>query len=353
MPSLDSLPADQRAVLQLVLQRGRSYDDIAQLLAIDRAAVRALGPQTGVPPERRALITDYLLGQLPPRLSEHTRERLAESPSERAWARVVASELSPLSNGPLPEIPVESIRPAPPAVAPASPPSEEPAATVPSHYEWPEPEPQFAEPEPQSPVPPPRPAPAPRRTPPPAPPPPPGARRSSRFGGAVLLGGGALVAVIVVLVIVLVSSGGSSKHTSSSTPAASASTPTSSTPATSTGPQPVAQVNLASPTGSKKTAGAAEVVKQGSNTGIVIVAQGVPPNTGHDAYAVWLYNSPSDNHILGFVNPGVKTNGRLQTAGVLPTNASHFKQLLVTLETQAKPHGPGKIVLQGPLKLSY
>ena len=87
MASLDSLPADQRAVLQLVLQRGRSYDEIAQLLSIDRAAVReralsaldALGPQTGVPPERRALITDYLLGQLPPRVAEDTRDRLARS----------------------------------------------------------------------------------------------------------------------------------------------------------------------------------------------------------------------------------------------------------------------------------
>ena len=55
MASLDSLPADQRAVLQLVLQRGRSYDDIAKLLSIDRAAVRqralaaldALGPGDG------------------------------------------------------------------------------------------------------------------------------------------------------------------------------------------------------------------------------------------------------------------------------------------------------------------
>jgi hypothetical protein len=352
MASLDSLPADQHAVLQLVLQRGRSYDDIAQLLSIDRAAVReralgafdALGPQTGVPSERRALITDYLLGQLPPRVSEDTRERLAESASERAWARVVAGELSPLSGSPLPEIPVDSIRRQPPEVAPASPPSEEPAATVPSAYKWPEPEPQFAEPGPQ------RAEPAWRRAAPP-PPPPQGPRRS-RAGGAVLLVGGALVAVVVVLVIVLVSTGGSSKHTSSVAAAASASTPTSSTPTTSTGPQPIAQVNLASPTGSKKTAGAAEVVRQGSNTGIVIVAQGVPPNTSHDAYAVWLYNSPSDNHILGFVNPGVKTNGRLQTAGVLPTNASHFKELLVTLETQAKPHGPGKIVLQGALKLS-
>jgi hypothetical protein len=356
MASLDSLPADQHAVLQLVLQRGRSYDDIAQLLSIDRAAVReralgaldAIGPQTGVPPERRGLITDYLLGQLPPRVMEQTRERLAQSAGERAWARVVASELSPLSGGPLSEIPVESTRRAPPVVAPASSPSDEPA-TVPSSYQWPEPDRQFAEPEPQ----PPEPAGQRPPSPPPLPPPEPqGARGSSRLGGAVLLGGGALVAVVVVLVIVLASSGDSSKHTSREAPAASAPTPTSSTPATSTGPQPVSQVNLSSPTGSKKTAGAAEVVRQGSNTGIVIVAQGIPPNTSHDAYAVWLYNSPSDNHILGFVNPGVKTNGRLQTAGVLPTNASHFKELLVTLETQAKPAGPGQIVLQGALKLA-
>src|SRR5437588_3063637 len=85
MATLDSLPPDQRAVLQLVLQRGRSYDDIAQLLSIDRAAVRqralaafdALGPQTRVDADRRALITDYLLGQLPGAVADDTRNRLA------------------------------------------------------------------------------------------------------------------------------------------------------------------------------------------------------------------------------------------------------------------------------------
>jgi hypothetical protein len=55
--------------------------------------------------------------------------------------------------------------------------------------------------------------------------------------------------------------------------------------------------------------------------------------------------------MLGFVNPGVTSTQVLQTAGPLPTNASHFKQLLVTLETQARPKGPGKIVLQGALSL--
>src|SRR5947208_2851042 len=113
MASLETLPPDQRAVLQMVLARGRGYDDIAKMLSINRAAVRgralealdALGPETGVPDARRQLITDYLLGQLPARLADETREQLARSPTERAWARVVASELAPLASGPLPEIP--------------------------------------------------------------------------------------------------------------------------------------------------------------------------------------------------------------------------------------------------------
>jgi sigma-70-like protein len=338
MASLDSLPADQRAVLQLILQRGRSYDDIAQLLSIDRAAVReralaafdALGPQTRVDAERRALITDYLLGQLPPRVSDDTRDRLAESASERAWARVLSSELSPLAAAGLPEIPAEAASAPEPVPAAAAPVDDEepeaPAPRIPQDYGLPEPE----EPE--------------------------GERRRSRFGGMVLLIGGGVIALIVVIAII--ASGGSSNKSSSSTSAATppttastaatGSTPTS-TPTTSTAPKVIAQINLTSATTTSKAAGIAEVLRQGANTGIAIVASGMTPNTKHDAYAVWLYNSPTDNHILGFVNPGVATNGRLSTAGALPANASHFKELIVTLETQARPKAPGTIVLQGTL----
>jgi Sigma-70, region 4 len=359
MASIDSLPPDQRAVLQLVLQRGRSYDDIAQLLSIDRAAVReralsaldALGPGTRVPAEQRAVITDYLLGQLPTAVADDTYHRLADSPSERAWARVVASELGTLASGPLPEIPVEGAAAdgAPEAAAEsvaaasaaAEPPGAEPAAAeAPADA----PEPVAGEP-----------APAARR---------PAAaagggedRPSSRRGGAILLGGGALAIILIVVIVILLVSGGSSKkHTSSTV----ASTPTTATtPATTTAttgtatgtPTPIAQVNLTSPTGNAKTKGAAVIVRQGTTTAIEIIAQGVPANTAHDAYAVWLYNSPADSKLLGFVNPGIKANGVLRTLGPLPANASHFKQLLVTRETQAKPHSPGTIVLQGSLNL--
>jgi len=332
MASLDNLPADESAVLQLVLQRGRSYDEIARLLSIDRAAVRtralaafnALGPHTRVPPERRALITDYLLGQLPPRVSDETRARLAASPSERAWARVVASELAPISGSALPEIPtapeeLASPEPHPPAAAPTHP---QPSP--------PPPPPDDGEPK------------APRQ------------RRISRFGGTVLIAGAVIVVLIVVIAVI--ASGGSSgsssstsKTDSTSTATASASASTPAVTTTSTAAKVVAQINLLPPTPGTKTAGIAEVLKEGATNGIAIVAQNVPPNTTHppNAYAVWLYNSPADAVRLGFVNPAVGQTGKLSTAGALPANAAHYKELIITVETTADPKTPGKIILQG------
>jgi hypothetical protein len=338
MASLESLPADQRAVLQLVLQRGRSYDQIAELLSIDRAAVRqralqaldALGPQTRVPPERRALITDYLLGQLPSRVAQDTRTRLAESASERAWARVIASELTPLASKPLPEIPVEG-----PREESLGAPAERTAA--PSAAREREPEPaaaaRAARERPLQPL-------ADGATQP-----------SSRRGGAILLGLLALV-IVAAVIVVIATSGGSSKHSSSSvaasTPTSTAATTSATTTSTTSSPQIIGQVNLTSPT-SGSAAGAAFVLKSGTARGILIRAQHVPPNTKHDAYAVWLFNSPSDSKILGFVSPGVGKNGQLETAGALPSNASRYKQLLVTRETVRRPTQPGTIILQGAL----
>jgi hypothetical protein len=336
MASLESLTPDQRAVLDLVLRRGRSYDDIAGLLAIDRAAVRAralaafdeIGPETGISPESRALITDYLLGQLPGPVAEQTRERLAESPYDRAWARVVAAELEPLAAEPLPEIPDGAARPA----------AAEPRQRSPRERE--------SEPRPPG-----------RRTPRLS------DRPSSRRGGAIILGVGAIVVVAVVVVLVSLLSGGSSpKHSSStvaSTPAGTSSTATTTgttgttgtaTTGTSTSQaQVVGQVNLNPPSGSGAAKGVGLVVKDGSAYGIVIEAQGVAPNN-HNAYAAWLYNSSTDTVRLGFVNPAVGKTGKLQVGSGLPTNAGHYKELLLTLETASNPKTPGTIVLEGPFK---
>jgi hypothetical protein len=315
MASLENVPADQRAVLELVLQRGRSYDEIADMLGVDRAGVRqralsaldALGPSTGVPAERRALITDYLLGALPRPVAEQVRERLATSAGERAWARVIASELAPISSRPLPEIPTGA-------------PGREPPV-------------QRAE----------------RRRPLEATGEPGARPPASRRGGALLLGGAVLVVAAVIAALVASGGGGGSKKTSAATPPATTATAATPQPG-STNSQVLAQINLNPPSGGSAK-GVAEVVRQQGRVGVAIVAQSLTPNSKNppNAYAVWLYNSPSDAHILGFVNPPVGNNGRLQTAGPLPSNAGHYHQLLITLENQSNPKTPGTIVLQGTL----
>jgi hypothetical protein len=351
MASLDSLPPDQRAVLDLVLQRGRSYDDIARLLAIDRAAVRAralaafdeIGPDTGLAPEARALITDYLLGQLPAKVAEQTRDRLAEAPYERAWARVLASELSPVASKPLPEIPEGTARA---RAGDAS--SSEPAAQ------------ESTKPEARPPRRPERDRESGRRIPRPT------DRPSSRRGGVIFLLVGTIVVVLVVVVLIAVLSGGKSNKSSSTgtvaagtTSTASTTTPSGGTGTTGTGttgtstvkPKVIGQVNMNPPSGTGAAKGAALVVQEGTSTGIILEASGLQPNS-HNAYAVWLSNTPSDSTRLGFVNQAVGKNGRLETGGALPANATHYTKLLLTLETQNDPKTPGPVVLQGAFKIT-
>jgi Sigma-70, region 4 len=368
MPSLDSLPGDQRAVLQLVLGRGRSYEEIARMLSISSSAVRdralaalsALGPQTSVSPENQARIADYLLGQLSDQEAEQVRDLLADSPSERAWARVLSSELAPLSSGPLPEIPVERSGPRPepePLTPPPSPESAPFRAPPPADASSPADAPPTglgAAPEPAQET---RRGRRRRREPEePAAAAAAGAPRSSRLGGIVVI---VTAVVVVAVVLVLVLRGGGGKHHAASTPttATTATTTVASTTSTtstsSSAAKVLAQINLSPPSTStgSKTAGIAEVLSEGSTDGIAIVAQNVPANTAKppNAYAVWLYNSPTDATILGFVNPGVGKTGRLSTAGPLPSNASHYKELIVALETSGKPKTPGRIILEGTL----
>jgi hypothetical protein len=163
----------------------------------------------------------------------------------------------------------------------------------------------------------------------------------SRLGGAILLGAVAAAIIAAILIFVVFGVGGGTAHKA---PAAKNPVATTSTNASA---KPLAQINLVSPTHSKAV-GIAEVIKAGSATGVVIVAQGLKANANGDAYAIWLYDSPSRAYRLGYVKPGVTSNGRLQTAGRLPANASNYKQIVVALQ-HGPSNKPGTIVLQGRL----
>ena len=90
MGSVDSLNAQQRAVLHLLLRQGKSYDEIAGMLHSDATAIRrrAQGAVAAVAPDdadvsadRRAEIADYLLGQQTASQRAATREYLEGSPA--------------------------------------------------------------------------------------------------------------------------------------------------------------------------------------------------------------------------------------------------------------------------------
>src|SRR3954447_1931973 len=96
MATLDQLPAEQRAIVELVVQRGRSYDALAEVLQVPaervrelaRDALHELSPRTAVrvDPDWRGPAADYLLGQQSDEDSRATRDYLKQSETARAWA---------------------------------------------------------------------------------------------------------------------------------------------------------------------------------------------------------------------------------------------------------------------------
>jgi anti-sigma-K factor RskA/sigma-70-like protein len=344
MARLDELPADQRAVLQLLLARGQSYGRIAETLGLGEdtvrarahAAVDALGPESAgrLPDERRAAVADYLLGQQDDAASAATREHLEASAGARAWARVVSGELRPLAaNREFPEIPRDGARAVrterasrrgAPAGAAAGRRNEGEAGVGDAAREG-----DAARGEDGA-------APVDGR-------PRDGGRRSSRLGGALLIGG--LAILVVVLVVVLVNGGSDGDSPTTSTSAAR-----SQAQRTTTQPTKVlAQVNMK---GEGSSLGLAQVLVQGKQRAIAIQGQDLAPTTTSSAYAVWLYNSGDDAARLGYT-PAVGKNGRLQGVAALPANAAKYKELIVTREASTKQAAkPGKIVLRGSLGLS-
>jgi hypothetical protein len=105
------LTDDQRAMLQLLLQRGQSYEDIASLLGLEVEQVRsraraALTEIGGEDPDRDVSLTDYLLGQADPIGRADAARQLQSDGSTRELADRLATQLRVLAPGAdLPELP--------------------------------------------------------------------------------------------------------------------------------------------------------------------------------------------------------------------------------------------------------
>jgi hypothetical protein len=116
MASYDQLSAQQRAIVDLILKRGQSYDQLADTLGMPDARVRELAGEalTSLAPVSaaavdegwRSQIADYLLGQQSPTDATATRGHLRRSEAARGWSRSVLDSLEHLyPKGELPSIP--------------------------------------------------------------------------------------------------------------------------------------------------------------------------------------------------------------------------------------------------------
>jgi len=116
MATYDQLSSQQRAIVDLILKRGQSYDQLADTLGLPEARVRELARETltelaprsaaRVDESWRAQIADYLLNQQAPPEAASTRGHLRRSEASRAWSHSVLDSLEHLyANGDLPTIP--------------------------------------------------------------------------------------------------------------------------------------------------------------------------------------------------------------------------------------------------------
>ena len=106
-----ALQPDDRALLQLVCERGQSYDDLANLLGITPEQVRekaraALAELGGRDPDSEVGLTDYLLGQADPIGRADAARYLQADESALALAEEIEAKLRAIAPGAnLPRLP--------------------------------------------------------------------------------------------------------------------------------------------------------------------------------------------------------------------------------------------------------
>jgi hypothetical protein len=308
MGTFDDLDDRQRAVLQLLLKQGKSYEDIAALLKADASAIQArahgavsaLGPaEPGIGPDRARELADFLLGQQSASRRAATREYLEESADGRAWARTVAAALRPVAGEALPEIPEEreEVDQAFDALRGRMARQEE-------------------------------------------------VQRSSQLGTRILFGAAGLIVAIVLIVALGVFGGDDPKSTTS--------TVTRTTPTTpSETPQIILQGRLRPPEGGDGTAETAIVRYASTNQfRLLLAGEKLEPAPEGSAYAVWLYTSASELLFVGFPKATVGENGKLEVVADLTPQTRRYREVLVTRERVSKPSKPGTVVLRGPLTVA-
>ena len=320
MATFDQLSAEQRAIIELVLKQGQSYEELGEMLGMPTARVRrlaraalvTLSPVSAaeVDEDWRGPIADYLLGQQSGSDSTSTRSHLRRSETARAWSRSLLDSLDQFYDAAnLPTIPsgdggsAPAPKPKPAKRQKAAPAEEEAESPSPDGGDIPR---KDLSPEARAIV----------------------LRR--RIAGAAALALVVLIAILVWPVGVLTGDdddkGGNAKANRQPTP------------------RVIGQLEL-KPVEGNKGVGVAAIAQRGKRRQLIVQAR-VTPNRNREAYEIWLYNSDTDARSLGA--QVTDRQGTYQGAGPLPADFARFKFIDFSREAvdENRRHG-GRSVLRG------
>ncbi len=321
MATFDQLSAEQRAIIELVLKQGQSYEQLGDMLGMPTARVRDLAREAlvrlspvsaaGVEGDWRGQLGDYLLNQQAGPESTATRGHLRRSEAARGWARSVLDSLEQFyDEKQLPTIPAGE----PGAEAASAPKRREPSEKRDKARTKPAGELS------------------------------PAAREVVRRRRLLGLGAAVLVLAIAVLVWPIGLLGGDDDAPSDATTEADTST---ETPAADEQARLVGQLPLA-PVGDLEGSEDAQGIAAITDRSQVIVQARLPNNRRNEAYQVWLYNSDEDAVSLGA--QVADQEGNFQGVGALPENFDDYRFIDVSREPVRGPgEHSGNSVLRGDI----
>ena len=311
MATFDQLTAEQRAILELILQRGQSYEQLSKKLDMPESRVRELArealvelaPITAqrVDDEWRGQLADYVLGQQSGPEATATKGHLRRSEAARSWARSLLDSLDTLYADDMPAIPDadgrggrsqrERGRSKPAGAAAVADPASKPRRPLGGGASE-------------------------------------AVKRRRLMAGAGALSLLLLLAVLVWPIGVLTGdddeggSGGSDQASQPARPAAN----------------------------SASSRGQALIFENKGKQQILVSATGLNPSSDKQAYQVWLYNSQKDAKSLGYAV--TDNQGRLQGGSELPAESTKYKFVEISLEPIDKNQGhSGQTALRGALEL--
>lgn len=313
MATFDQLSPEKRAIVELVLQQGKTYPELADMLGMPEPRVRELARDAlvelapvsvrGVDEDWRGQLADYVLGQQSGPEATATKGHLRRSEAARSWARSLLDSLEQLyANGSVPAIPEgERGRAARRPVAAAAAPGAGPA--------------DFGE------------------------------RRGLAGADPVMrrrLAGAAGAALLVLLAVLLwpigLLTGGDDNNKTAS----------NNKPAAQTGTQGQQAATGQAATG--QAAGIAIVVDRNGKKQLLVRAAKLAPSGQNAGYYVWLYNSPTD--VKGLGGQVTDQQGNYQAIGPFPADYANYKYIDVTRQPIGKDPNPeysGGSVLRGPM----